>query len=70
MKAFLGGAQQDRRLVRCMAAMAGGGHEVDAGSEADSEVFNDLFESEGWHQAQLRERRMEPFVMCVTPALP
>ena len=57
--------QQNRKLVRRMAAMAGGGREVDAGSEDDSEVFDDLFLSEGLHEANLRAKRMEPYLMCV-----
>ena len=43
--------------------MAGGGHDVDIGSDAESEVFDDLYESEGLHEAQLRAQRMQPYIM-------
>ena len=37
---------------------------MDPGSDQDSDVLGDLPASEGLHQAQLRARRMEPFIMC------
>lgn len=56
--------QANRHLMRRMAAMAGGGHDVDPGSEDESEIFDGLFESEGMHEAQMRARRLEPFIRC------
>lgn len=61
--AAVGGLQQDRRLVRRMAALAGGGRDVDPGSGEDSDLLEGLYESEGLHEAQARARRMQPFLM-------
>lgn len=46
-----------------MAAMAGGGDDVDPGSDAEQGVLEDLPQSEGLRQARLRALRMEPYVM-------
>ena len=47
-----------------MAAMAGGGEDVDPGSGEDSDVYEDLFQSEGLLEAQARARRVQPLIRC------
>lgn len=54
--------QEVRMMVRRMAAMAGGGHDVDPGSDSEAEIFDGLYDSYGLQQADAREARMQPYI--------
>ncbi|KAK9811020.1 hypothetical protein WJX73_006925 [Symbiochloris irregularis] len=54
--------QEVRMIVRRMAAMAGGGHDVDPGSDSEGEIFDGLYDSYGLQQADERDQRMQPYI--------
>ena len=49
-------------MLRRVAAMAGGGFDVEPGSDAESDIFEDLAETEGLRESHARAARMWPYI--------